>query len=282
MGKMFGKASKSAQEKSGSSGALFRLSGDPELLEWAQEAALAWLSARRRGQPSSFVFEDGRFGDWLDWLTIERPALPGGREESLPSGGAAIGFGTSLRQLYAEGALGEVVLSALIQCRWPARRERLDCLSRSELLVYFDPEQVIESQHVFSLDDLWRLNHERLQELPPRQILEASLPYWPRLGGPESFEEDQAQALEAWIMLHCEQLTSLLEVPPLLRWSWEKPASSSGLELPLEWWHSPEQLSAECQERALEALVGPGCLVDLASTVQVLGPEYCRNRLSGR
>jgi hypothetical protein len=119
-----------------------------------------------------------------------------------------------------------------------------------------------------------------LEELPPRQILEASLPYWSQFGGPDRLPEERIQALEAWIMLHAEQMRSLLDVPPLIQWSWKEPTpTSAGFDLPSGWWENPDELPLETQQALMEALVGRDSPVDLASTLQILGLDYSRRRL---
>jgi hypothetical protein len=250
------------------------LSGDPDSLQWATAATLGWFSARKAGRPFHCAFEDSRFGPWLDWLTIEWIAnRPGGAAPPTPA------MEGTLSELRSQGLLGEVVLSALVQSRWPRQRQRLECLSRSELLVYFDPEQISPEVHPFPNEEILRINRDRLHELPPRQVLEASVPYWAALGGPSAIPEEHACVMEAWLMVHVDQLGSLLDVPNLIGWAWSDPEPLP-TQVPSNWAEDPGALDEVTRQHLLSTLVGPNeTELDLASTVAILGPDFCRARI---
>ena len=179
-----------------------------EDLGWARAAILNYLESHRNGQRLSLsTNEDQR--RWLEWLGVEYVEDSGGERASFTR--TPIATDETLGSLWARGMLGEMVFSLLTQTLWHPDQTQPCARTKAEILVLFDPAEIEEPGWGLDLPRWSEVNHERLQELTPGEILDAALAHCRE--APKGRRAD----LEAQILLHLEGLHSLLDVPPLLQ-----------------------------------------------------------------
>lgn len=229
---------------------------------------LNWVEAQKRRlelavEPPSSV---------LTWLGLPL-AKPGSHPVpwSFPEFHLA---GPSVQEVRERGVLPEMLLAYLVQLAWtPAQPP--ECRPLSEVVKFF--EAPTESRlRPFTWEELLSINATRLQELTPREFVDAAQAF-----GRFEVGED-GMLLEAWALLFVEHCQTLIDATRHLRKFWYTPEAPVELDLPADWCEQMESgelfLEGEPEEQLLLALTGEA-LGDCAVIVALLGPERCRQRV---
>ena len=242
-----------------------------DTLDGPLELGLHWVEAQKRQLDLAAVIGP-ESQETLEWL-----GLPLGRPspESVPWTFPGLHLeGPPVQEIRARGILPEMLLAYLVQLAWIPEQEP-ECRPLSEVVKFFQAPTGSRVR-AFDWDELLGINATRLQELTPREFVDAAQ-------GFGSFEVgDDGMLLEAWALLFVEHCQTLIDAARHLCKFWYTPDGLVELDLPADWYEKMENgeltLGADEENRLLVALTGEA-LGDSAVIVALLGPERCRERV---
>jgi hypothetical protein len=255
------------------------LSTPLDTLDGPLQIVLHWVEAQRRGLELAVVAPPASQSTlaWLNLLAFDRagtgvsPLAPSEVPWTFPDFRVE---GPSLAEVRSRGVLAEMLLAYLVQLAWTPDQAP-ECRPLSEVVKFFEAPK--ESRlRPFAWEELLNINATRLQELTPRELVEAATAF----GSLDAGED--GMLLEAWALLFVEHCQTLVDVARHLSKFWFTPEQPVALDLPSDWYEQMENgeltLESDQESHLLLALTGED-LGESAVILALLGSERCRQRV---